>query len=187
MNNRLQRFVVCFVVTILVAGFAVFELRRVENGQLFLLAFPNESEPSEVEIADAHDSATENTLPAMGVIVSIGLVFAVSGRSSIPSVRQFSLAHPVILVCFVTSVIGDLLSTMLFFHQTGIENELHPAIRLFGYAYGRTAGPLLGKLIQAMGVLFVAALLGHHGRWLLLLVSVLYAAATGYNLSQSLS
>jgi len=168
-----------------VAGAATSELRRVENGQLFAFAFPNESAPSDVEIADAHDSAVENTLPAIGAIVLIGLVIAVSGCSSISGVRERSLRYPVILVCFIASVLGDLLSTMLFFHQTGIENELHPAIRLFGYAYGRTAGPLFGKTIQAIGVVYFAALLGRHGRWLLILVSTLYTVATAYNFSQA--
>lgn len=54
-----------------------------------------------------------------------------------------------------------------------------------GYAYGRTAGPLIGKAIQAAGVLLLAPHLRHRGRWLLILVTVVCIAAAAYNLSQS--
>ena len=179
-------FVVCCVGTVIVAVVAVVELGRVKDGRLFLLALLQEALPSEIEISDAHDSAVQNTLPAVGVIALIGLVLAVSGRPSLSGLRRRSLDHGAVLLCFVASVVADMLSTVLFFHQSGIENELHPAIRLFGYAYGRTAGPLLGKTIQAIGVWILAAMMGRHGRWLIILVTVLYTAAALYNLSQSM-
>ncbi len=176
----------CCVGTFLVAGIAAIELRRVEEGRLFLFPLPWEALPSDVEIVDAHDSAVENTLPAIAAVALIGLVMVVAGPASFSNLREYRIANRKILFCFGAAVAADLLTTILFFHQSGIENELHPAIRLFGYAYGRTTGALLAKAIQAGGVLFLAAFLKRHGRSLLILVTILYSVAAVYNLLQSL-
>lgn len=59
----------CCAGTVLVGSTAVNELRRVEEGRLFLSTLPWEAPPSLVEIADAHDTAVESTFPAVAVIV----------------------------------------------------------------------------------------------------------------------
>src|SRR5262245_31527822 len=90
-----------------------------------------------------------------------------------------------VCLCFAASVIADLATTMWFFHTHGIEFELHPGIRLMGYAYGRTIGPFAGKTIQAIGILLVSVLMPEQWRGkLLLLAAIGYFAAAVYNLAQ---
>ena len=176
----------CAVTCLLVTGIAWMELQRVEDGELFLCAFPGEAPPSAFEKKDAHQSAVENKRLAVAALVAIGLIASVAGPTSIANMRECKMVTRTVLSCFVLAVVADLLTTILFFHQTGIDNELHPAIRLLGYAYGRTIGPVLGKAIQALGVLFLAAQLKAYGRLLVIVVTVVYFAAAAYNLSHSL-
>ena len=84
---------------------------------------------------------------------------------------------------FGLAVAADLVTTIYFFHVKGIIYELHPGVRLFGYAYGRTVGPILGKAVQALGVLAIASLLGSRGGWLTLAVGAIYLVAAIYNVS----
>ena len=85
---------------------------------------------------------------------------------------------------FLLSVGADMVTTLWFFHDGGIDLELHPGIRLFGYAYGRSAGPILGKAVQAIGVAGVACVSGRIGSLLLGTVTCLYVFAAVYNISQ---
>lgn len=79
-----------------------------------------------------------------------------------------------VALIFVASSILDLLTTIRFFNDLNIHTELHPGIRLFGYAYGRTIGPILGKGIQLVTLFVFARLLGKAGFALLLMATVLY-------------
>lgn len=175
----------CTVATLFITSVAWMELQRVEGGDLFLFAFPGEAQPSAFETTDAHKSAVENQRPAVAALVAIGLIVAVAGPASIGNMSKYKILTLPLLFCFAVSVVADLLTTILFFHQTGIDNELHPAIRLLGYAYGRTTGPVLGKAIQALGVVFVALQLKGYGRLLIGFVTIVYLTAAAYNLWQS--
>jgi hypothetical protein len=90
----------------------------------------------------------------------------------------------VLTALFQLSVLADLVTTLWFFHDDGIDLALHPGTRLFGYAYGRTIGPLLGKTVQAVGVLGVAHIIGRGGVVLLSTVTCFYVLAAVYNISQ---
>jgi hypothetical protein len=172
----------CIIVSLVGAATAVLELQRVENGRLFMFSLPHEAVPSDVEIADAAESAIVNKYPAIAAIFGIGLIIAAAGPISYSS--NWNTASHKLLVVFAVAVLADLLTTINFFHTQGVEHEFHPAIRLFGYAYGRTIGPILGKTIQALGVVGVATLLGKRGSWLIGVVTVVYFVAAIYNLSK---
>lgn len=178
--------IVCSLATLLITYIAWTELQRVEDGRLFLFALPGETNPSRFEKTDARESASNNKQLAAAALIAIGLLVTVAGPKSISNLSKLRTTTRTLLLLFAVAVVADLLSTILFFHQTGIDNELHPAIRLMGYRYGRTMGPIFGKVIQATGVLFVAAQLDTRGRWLIILVTVVYFAAAVYNLSHSL-
>ena len=79
---------------------------------------------------------------------------------------------------------ADLATTLWFFHTRGIQHELHPGIRLFGYAFGRTVGPVLGKALQLLGILAVASVLPRLAFSVLVLATATYAAAVAYNIAQ---
>ena len=87
------------------------------------------------------------------------------------------------MIVFAIAVLADLITTVRFFHSKGIVFELHPGIRLFGYAYGRSVGPVLGKSVQALGLLAVACLLSPRGaNGLLIIASAAGGLAAIHNL-----
>jgi hypothetical protein len=155
------------------------ELSRVEKGRLFLLALPGERAASDVEVFDARQSANGYKYPAVGAVLAIGIVVAWFG----PTVR-FSNSCPYsvpLLAVFGIAVVADMVTTVGFFHTRGVSDELHPGVRLFGYAYGRTIGPVLAKIIQSVGVLTIAFFLGRRGKWIIVAATLLYVAAAAYN------
>ena len=83
---------------------------------------------------------------------------------------------------FAAAAIADLATTLAFFHAQGIDLEFHPAIRLFGDAYGRTVGPIAGKMVQAIAIIVLSRFLGRFGPWLLVLATAIYGIAAAYNL-----
>lgn len=155
------------------------QLQRLIEGRLYLLSLPWDAAATDVQIEDARQSAAENQWNAVLVILVLGVVLSVTARS-VCQPRHWQWNRPILLV-FALSVLADLATTIWFFHGLGVEFEFHPAIRLCGYAYGQTIGPILGKTIQAVGVLYVAILLKNRGHWLLILVSTVYSAAAIYN------
>ena len=171
----------CVFCTIVTASIAIFELQRVEHGRLFAVALPGEEPPTAIEVEDARESAAENRYRAVFAILAIGIgVTAVGNKSHEAALCRLQFSRAVLLF-FAFAVVADLLTTIHFFHAKGIVFELHPGIRLFGYAYGRTVGPILGKSVQAFGVIAVASLLGHRGYWLLIAVGTVYTIAAIYN------
>lgn len=179
-------YIACCLLTVSVVFLANSELERLKNGQLFRFAMPWETPPSEVETMDAIQSATENRIPAFGVVAAIGLIGMTTGSTVVNRLTKKESLPKFALSLFAVAVVADLGSTIWFFHALGVEFEFHPAIRLFGYAYGRTAGPIAGKLIQAAGIIYVSALLKERGRYLICVVTVAYLAAAAYNVSNTI-
>jgi hypothetical protein len=160
------------------------ELQRIEDGALFAFSLPHELPPTEVEIVDAKQSATAYQYIATAAVALLGWAAPSILRWASPgTVRAVPKS---ILIVFAIAVLSDLATTIRFFHTHGIEYELHPGIRLFGYAYGRTMGALIGKSIQAAGVLIMARVFGGYGALLVVLVSLTYILAAIYNLCVAL-
>jgi hypothetical protein len=168
------------VVAVAVALLAYAELQRVAQGRLFLFAMPWDAGASRVELIDAKRSA-ETYLPgAILAISAVGLLTVYLSQITRPDAKSNKVSK-LLLAMFVVSVAADLASTLWFFHANGIDHEVHPAIRLFGYAYGRTVGPILGKLLQATGLLLLALWLPRYGSSIILAATCLYLAAAVYN------
>ncbi|MEP3479264.1 MAG: hypothetical protein ABJZ55_08460 [Fuerstiella sp.] len=167
---------------------AHFELERVAQGDLLLFALPWEAKPATVEIVDAKLSVRENHTSAIIVLLIMGIAVMLTGPMAKKSLHeQRPLIHSVMAKIFVLAAVADMLSTIWFFHVQGIDFEFHPAIRLFGYAYGRTFGPVAGKLIQAGGIIYVAVLLNGRASFLLYSASAVYLVASIYNIAQTLT
>lgn len=166
---------------------AHFELERIAAGKLLLLAFPWEAKPSTVEGIDAKLSVSENYAPALIALLIIGMTVMLTWPIAKKSWQEPRLWTRSVITIFAFAVLADMFSTIWFFHVQGIDFEFHPAIRLFGYAYGRTVGPIAGKLIQAAGILYVAILLKGQGRFLIYVVTAVYLFASIYNVSQTLA
>ena len=57
------------------------------------------------------------------------------------------------VVCL--AAVADLVTTVLFMLEEGIEEELHPAFRLAARVLGPIIGPTVGKACQLLAILFV--------------------------------
>lgn len=77
---------------------------------------------------------------------------------------------------------ADCYSTMRFMTSDGIQDELHPVIRLVSYLLGPVAGPLFGKLCQFVALLCLAMLWRKHARAILIPVTLIYTYAAWFNL-----
>jgi hypothetical protein len=53
----------------------------------------------------------------------------------------------ILLLC--TGLLCDAISTIGFMEELGIKAELNPSVRALSYAFGTTAGPLLGAILKA--------------------------------------
>lgn len=166
---------------------ARFQLQQVAAGHLFLFSMPWDAPPSAIELIDAKLSVAETQTAAVVVVAVIALVLMITGPVATKRLREQKLFSRSLQIVFAVAVCADMFSTVWFFHVQGIDFEFHPAIRLFGYAYGRTMGPIAGKLIQAAGVLYVAMLLKGRGILLIYCVSAVYMAAAIYNVLQTVS
>lgn len=160
---------------LIVACAAAAEVNRVASGRLFLLATSYEAQPSMLEQNDAISSASRWRYPAIGAVFCVGCLGYSLTRK--PYVRPTF----VMVIVFLCATAMDLFTTLQFFHSDGIDTEAHPGVRLLGYAYGRTAGPVIAKAVQAVGVLFVASRLPAIAKPLLAVTSLLYTLAAMHN------
>lgn len=172
------------VVTAILLLAAWAELHRVADGHLFALALPWDAPPSAIEMTDARITADDYLIPAVVFLSLAGLVIAFAGSARLKAACRMTRLRQLLIAVFLLSVLADLMTTLWFFHDGGIDLELHPGIRLFGYAYGRTIGPVAGKLIQATGILFLSRLHHRGGLVLLTVVSCFYLLAALHNASQ---
>ncbi len=163
-------------VTLVFAGLATTELNRVARGDLFLFRADFDAVASSLERHDAKRSAVQWRLPAVFTVLCCGALCYFSGPST-KAKRPASC----LVVLFLLATAFDLFTTLWFFHEDGIDSELHPGVRLLGYAYGRTAGPILAKLIQATGILSLAVRLPRIANALLLGTAAVYTLAALYN------
>ena len=147
-QSGLQRFccsgagsvLVCVMCTVLLMVVAFFEIQRVEYGNLFVTALPWEDTPSTVETLDAAATARMYLVPALLFLGMIGMVVSFLAPRAIRQRAKLPTAWRPLVILFLLAVTADLATTLWFFHSRGIDHELHPGVRLFGYAYGRTVG-----------------------------------------------
>jgi hypothetical protein len=169
------------IVVALAVGYTWWQLKQIDEGHLFAFALPWDRPPIPAEIADAELSAQGYLIPAIVAVLVIGCAtWAIFPRLRFP-VSKPSRGWKLAAALFLIATLADLLTTLAFFHRSGVNLELHPGIRLFGYAYGLTIGPITGKLVQAFGILLLAFLVGRAGIVLLAVVTFVYGIAAIHN------
>lgn len=165
--------------TIVACLYCYWQLQRVRRGELFLFSLPWDRAATAAEVFNARRTVEAYLIPALCTILMLGggiafLVFQ-GQRVDFRRIREWK----VLVWLLVAAAAFDFVTTFRFFHHLGVNYELHPGIRLFGYAYGLTTGPALGKLLQVSGIL-VAALLVKRGARLILSVAILFYVAAGF-------
>jgi hypothetical protein len=85
------------------------------------------------------------------------------------------------LIAVVIAAGLDFVSTCRFMADGGIDDELHPVIRIVSHLFGPIIGPLIGKLGQLAAVLFLAVVFRRAARVILVPIVVVYLYAAWYN------
>ena len=75
----------------------------------------------------------------------------------------------------------DFLTTWRFMKEGGIEDELHPVIRLVSIFAGPLAGPLIGKVCQLAALGFLTIVFRKAARIIFIPIIVIYLYAAWYN------
>jgi len=161
---------------------ATSELHRVRSGRLFLFPTAFDNQPSIHELHDAEASARRWLLPALLAIgCACGLGYFLGSHRRDGSRQTIRRTWRTFSVALLLAAALDLFTTLSFFHERGIDVELHPGVRLLGYAYGRTAGPVIAKTTQVVGILWLSERLPRGGNALLATTSLVYALAAAHN------
>jgi hypothetical protein len=124
-------------------------------------------------------SAKKFIYAAMGAVLAITLVLGVALRKK--RFQDLTFRWPLIAI-FLIAGLADLATTLVFFHTQGVNYEVHPGIRLIGYAYGRTIGPILGKTFQIVGIVFISAIFPRFAVFLLCTASLFCGLAAIHNI-----
>lgn len=172
---------------------AIWLLRRLMLGKLFLFALPWDASANAAEVAEASASAKMYFWPGLVVVaVMWGLVAVCSERGS--RTHSFecsrSLESWLLYAClalFLFGTVADIATTIAFFHRDGVDQELHPGIRLVSLALGRSVGPFATKLIQFSGVILIATRWPKLASYLFALAGSIYLLGAIYNLWVSMS
>ncbi|MEI8340032.1 MAG: hypothetical protein WCH43_00660 [Verrucomicrobiota bacterium] len=85
------------------------------------------------------------------------------------------------LVAVVISAGLDFASTCQFMSEGGIDDELHPLIRIVSHLFGPVMGPLFGKLGQLAAVVFLTLVFRRAARVIFIPVIVIYLYAAWFN------
>lgn len=127
---------------------------------------------SPIEKFDASQTAREAIWPARLVVVVltwVGFIAVTYGKYAYAT--RFRWLAGVVALC----AIADGITTSRVFCVHGIQDEVHPAVRLCAYSYGRIAGVILAKSVQCAGVVAIGMILPRR-----INVAVLIAAALLY-------
>jgi len=174
------RIVGCCLLTFMLAGVVEWLFSRIAAGHLFLWSCPGDAPASLLERQDAIASARQWRLAAACSVAVIGvLIFYGTTRP-----RLWSRSQPPGwgLLLLVIATVLDCLSTLWFFHTQSIALEIHPGIRLFGYAFGRTTGPILAKAIQCAGIVLVGSAVPAWRLQLYVTAAILMLLAAAHNM-----
>jgi hypothetical protein len=189
MTSNRNRLAWLAIATVVVLG-AWLSLQRVQEERLFLVRLPFDRVPLDVECRDAAASARRWTFPALLFLTITGVATIASVQvgplhafeDSRRKMRALVHAHSVLSSLFALACLSDFLSTLWYFHQYSLEDELHPGIKLVTYAWGLTVGCLAAKLIQGSLVLFVCAVFPRISRPTLIVTTIAYVFAAFWNL-----
>jgi hypothetical protein len=164
-------------------------LWAVQSGFLFAYPLPVDPQPFDHEYSDAIRAAREWTVPALAFLSVASIAVLVGVRQGPIDAahyvrmrqRQLFDSHSALCHFFILACIADFASTARYFHEIGISDEFHPAIKLIAYAWGRSIGCLIAKSIQGILVLLVCAVFPKIARTTLLVTIAAYTAAAVCN------
>jgi hypothetical protein len=164
-------------------------LRRVQQGDLFLFRLPIDRQPLDLEKQDAAAAARTWTIPALSFLAVTAIAtLAVARTGPFDSARHLRCrlsslvrTHTIVFALFLLACLADFLSTLWYFHEYSVEDELHPAIKLVTYAWGLSVGCAAAKMIQAALVLLVCTSIPRIARLVLVLTTAGYAVAAAWN------
>ena len=114
----------------------------------------------------------------------LGTVVGVTVEAGLWRRTELSAGWWALIAVFILSALADFATTVWFMSSRESISSSIPGIRLFGYAYGRTVGPLAGKVVQAGGIVGLAVFLPRMGRLLLVIATIIYATGAAYNFWQ---
>lgn len=183
------------IVAMIITSVACLALNRVHAQQLFLIRLPFDRDPLAAELHDAAHTAQRWKAPAL---IFLAVTAAAIGARS-PSgparamhtlrsnLRTLLCAHPRLCGLFLAACIADFFSTTYYFHVLRVDDEFHPGIKLFTYAFGLSVGCLLGKLVHALLGLIMSALFSKITRPMLIVLLLAYSAATVWNFRLALA
>ena len=85
------------------------------------------------------------------------------------------------LAVLLLAAIADVITTIMFMMKLGPNAEYHPAIRFVSGIFGPLFGPIIGKICQLLAILLVTLYLKNWEKYVLVVVSILYAWAAWFN------
>ena len=85
------------------------------------------------------------------------------------------------LVIACLAAAADLVTTIMFMLEDGVDMEMHPAIRITSTVFGPIVGPLLGKASQLLAISVVTVYWRRGARYVFFTATVMYAWAAWYN------
>lgn len=86
-----------------------------------------------------------------------------------------------IMVAFVAGF-ADMVTTVRFMVIDGIEDELHPFIRMVSFMAGPVMGPVIGKACQFAAIGLVTVYWRSMARYVFFTATMMYAWAAWYNM-----
>jgi hypothetical protein len=63
----------------------------------------------------------------------------------------------------------------------GLDQEVHPAVRIVSNIFGPVVGPVVGKVCQLAAILLVTIYLRPQAKYIFLIVAMLYSWAAWFN------
>lgn len=182
----LSKWAPCIIVVWIVAALSLAWLRQ---HHVFLLHLPFDREASQEEVYDARVMSRQ-WFPYVAIFLTLGAGVVVSVARSGPletlsglfrELRRQVAGQRMLYAAFAVTCLLDLATTWAYCQKYTLADELHPAIKLMGYAYGLTVGVVAAKLLQAALVLLMTVVLPRWGRLLLVVTMLGYAAAAVWN------
>jgi len=97
------------------------------------------------------------------------------------SAGDFWRANVWILVVFITALLADGISTIVFMLHEGTDTELHPVVNFVSRIAGPVLGPLIAVVCKAIAGFIVAIYWRRIAVFILLIVSIISFWAAWYN------
>lgn len=190
MNRTVAKLAIVSLLAVFLTGLAYALVDRLANGEIFLAAPLESTPPTALEQLDSRTRAQQSrgTIVIVGIagfVLTLSATFSKRIRDNARSLfsRRYFWLHGIVIAASVF----DAGTTVHLVNIHGLQVEVHPGIALFGYAFGRTLGVVLGKLLQLLLIECIAVMLrGLRATILLIVYAAFCFAAALWNMGQFL-